>query len=154
MISNMNGVAVKKPLVTKLFCYAVIFKEAVSPKLGVNLQQVQFQGSAIIPDYPSNKTLTASQKQPYCADIWKQTGISKCSVFNSSGLGLRKPLYIVNRKLLLFSLHTYSASTFQFTRTLYSPLDNKSVQKPLNNCSLNTLLAIGGASKVGKSMFL
>ena len=37
MISNMNGVVVKKPLVTKLFCYVVIFKEAVSPKLGVKL---------------------------------------------------------------------------------------------------------------------
>lgn len=128
------------------------FSKRLFPQSQRNLQQVQFQGSAIIPDYPSNKTLTASQKQPYCADIWKQTGISKCSILVCSGLGLRKPLYIVNRKLLLFSLHTYSASTFQFTRT-YIPRYNKSVQKPLNNCSLNTLLAIGGASKVGKSMF-
>ena len=36
-ISNMNGVVVKKPLVTKLFCYVVIFKKAVFPKLGVKL---------------------------------------------------------------------------------------------------------------------
>lgn len=37
VISNMNGVDVKKPLVTKLFCYVVILKEAVSPKLRVKL---------------------------------------------------------------------------------------------------------------------
>lgn len=33
MISKMNGVYVKKNLVKKLFCYAVILKEAASPKL-------------------------------------------------------------------------------------------------------------------------
>lgn len=32
LIANMNGVDVKKPLVTKLFCYVVILKGAVSPK--------------------------------------------------------------------------------------------------------------------------
>ena len=44
---------------------------------------MQFQASTIIPDYPFNKVLTASQKQSYYADIWKQTGISKCSILTA-----------------------------------------------------------------------
>lgn len=77
MISNMNGVDVKKLLVIKLFCYVVILKEVIYLKPRVKLQQVQFQASAIIPDSPFNELLTASQKQPHYTHIRKRTGIAK-----------------------------------------------------------------------------
>lgn len=83
MVSSMNSVDVKRPLVPERFGYVDILKEAVSPKPRVKLQQVRLRVSAIIPDYPFNKLLTGSQKQSYEADVWKQTGIAKCTVLTA-----------------------------------------------------------------------
>lgn len=120
MISNMNGVVVKDPLVTKLFCYVVIFKKAVSPKLGVKLWQVQFQASTIIPDYPFNKMLTASQEQSYYADIWKQTGISKCSILTAV-IWISESLFILLIENYCFSHFIHIQPTPSSSPELYIP---------------------------------
>lgn len=100
----MNRVDAKRPLVTELFCSVVTLKETVSPKPRVKLQQVQIRVFAIIPDYPFNKLLTASQKQSDDADIWKQTGSAEWTVL-PPGARPRKPLSIVNGKLSCFFIN-------------------------------------------------